>query len=119
MEHQIIYQFCYHNYNNEFEMLSRIKNTLKDYKKEMMDIEKYSYNLELFSKEKRIILVDIVPNFLKPSIFEFDFESYLTEENIMHQITQITLDFIANNEEYDDTLVFQIIHNISQENGDI
>ena len=92
---------------------------MKDYKKEMMDIERYSYNLELFNEEKRIVLVDILPNFLKPSIFEFDFESYLTEENIMHQITQITLDFVRNREEYDDTLVFQIIHNLPKENDEI
>ena len=37
----------------------------------------------------------------------------------MNQITQITLDFVRNREDYDDTLVFQIIHNLPKENDEI
>jgi hypothetical protein len=45
----IIYQFCIHNYKNEFEMLSRILYTIENYKEEMMPIESYCYKFDFLT----------------------------------------------------------------------
>ena len=68
---KIIYQFCYHNHRNHFEMLDRIVNTL-EYYKEMNEIKRFTYNQDFFKKNKEVILVDIIPDFINPEIHSFD-----------------------------------------------
>ena len=109
---QIIYQFCYHNYTNEFEMLSRIRNTLKNYKTEMMDLEDCFYNFDFLNKEKIVVLVDIVPSFLNPHISKFSFNDFRTENEMMDAITKVTMNFFQENWDPEETLVIQLIHKI-------
>lgn len=104
---KIIYQFCYHNHRNHFEMLDRIVNTL-DYYKEMNEIKQFTYNQDFFKKNKEVILVDIIPDFINPEIHSFD----VNESEILEKITQITLDFVKTNLDPEKTLVIRLVHHI-------
>ena len=68
MNNQIIYQFCLKNYENEYQMLARIYHTTKDYHADMMELEKYSYDLDFFNSQNPIILNDIIPIFLDTNL---------------------------------------------------
>ena len=93
---KIIYQFCFHNYKNEFEMLSRISYTVENYKEEMIPIESYCYNHDLLKKYSEMLLVDIIPPFLNPKIFTFDFDDFETENEMMKEITETILNTILS-----------------------
>jgi hypothetical protein len=103
----IIFQFCYHNHRNHLEMLDRIANTL-DYYKEMNWIKQFTYNQDFFKKNKEVILVDIIPDFINPEIHSFD----VNESEILEKITQITLDFVKTNLDPEKTLVIRLVHHI-------
>ena len=89
-------QFCIHNYKNECEMLSRISYTVENYKEEMIPIESYCYNHDLLKKYSEMLLVDIIPPFLNPKIFTFDFDDFETENEMMKEITETILNTILS-----------------------
>ncbi len=93
---KIIYQFCFHNHRTHFEMLERIAYTLECYKEEMMDIHRYTYNLDFFKGKDEVILVDIIPHFMVPLIHSFDFDDFVTENEMMKEITETTLNTILS-----------------------
>ena len=111
---KIIYQFCIHNYKSEFEMLSRISYTIENYKEEMMPIESYCYNHDFLMEYSEMLLVDIIPPFLKPKIFKFDFNDFKTEDEMMEEITNTTLTYRPNIEVATETLVIHLIHRIPE-----
>ena len=82
---KIIYQFCFHNHRTQFEMLERISYTLECYKEEMMDIHRYTYNLDFFKGKDEVILVDIIPHFMVPEIHSFDFDDYELESVMLEE----------------------------------
>ena len=92
----ITYQFCIHNYQNEYEMLSRISYTIENYKEEMMPIESYCYNHDFLKEYSEMLLVDIIPPFLNPKIFTFDFDDFPTENEMMKEITETILNTILS-----------------------
>jgi hypothetical protein len=106
----IIYQFCIHNYKNEFEMLCRISYTIENYKEEMMPIEDYCYNHDFLMEYSEMLLVDIIPPFLTPKIFKFDFDDFKTEDEMMKEIINTTLTYRPNIEVVTETLVIHLIH---------
>ena len=109
---KIIYQFCFHNHRTQFEMLERIAYTLECYKEEMMDIHRYTYNLDFFKDKEEVILVDIIPHFMIPVIHSFDFDDYELESEMLEEITTKTLDFVKNNDDPEKTLVIHVIHSV-------
>ncbi len=110
--HQIIYQFCHKNYQSVFEMLGRIFYTLKDYKKEMEELEEYSLSLDIFSGNSSLTLVDIIPPFLNPKFHLFDFDEFENEEMMMDSINEVTNEFLSTNTDPDNALVIQLIHKV-------
>ena len=110
----IIYQFCIHNYKNEYEMLSRISYTIENYKEEMMPIESYCYNHDFLKEYSEMLLVDIIPPFLNPKIFKFDFDDFETENEMMKEITETTLTYRPNIMVATETLVIHLIHKIPE-----
>ena len=111
---KIIYQFCIHNYKSEFEMLSRISYTIENYKEEMMPIEDYCYNHDFLMEYSEMLLVDIIPPFLNPKIFTFDFDDFETEDEMMRQITETTLTYRPNIMNPKETFVIHLIHKIPE-----
>ncbi len=109
---KIIYQFCLHNYKNQFEMLNRISNTLENYKKEMMPLENHCYNLDFFKDKSEVVLVDIIPFFMLPEIHSYDFDDYDNEKEMLNRITNTTFNFIRENLDPEKTLVIHLIHSI-------
>jgi hypothetical protein len=109
---KIIYQFCFHNHRTQFEMLERIAYTLECYKEEMMDIHRYTYNLDFFKEKDEVILVDIIPHFMTPEIHSFDFDDYELESKMLEEITTKTLDFVKNNHDPSKTLVIHVVHSV-------
>lgn len=109
---KIIYQFCFHNHRTQFEMLERIAYTLECYKEEMMDIHRYTYNLDFFKGKDEVILVDIIPHFMVPEIHSFDFDDYELESVMLEEITTKTLDFVKNNHDPSKTLVIHVVHSV-------
>jgi hypothetical protein len=110
----IIYQFCIHNYQNEYEMLNRISYTIENYKEEMMPIESYCYNHDFLKEYSEMLLVDIIPPFLTPTIFKFDFDDFVTENEMMKEITETTLTYRPNIMVATETLVIHLIHKIPE-----
>jgi len=110
----ITYQFCLHNYKNEYEMLSRILYTIENYKEEMMPIESYCYNQDFLREYSELLLVDIIPPFLTPKIFKFDFDDFQTEDEMMMKITNTTFSYRPNIMDATETLVIQLIHKIPE-----
>jgi hypothetical protein len=110
---KIIYQFCFHNHRTQFEMLERIAYTLECYKEEMMDIHRYTYNLDFFKEKDKVILVDIIPHFMVPEIHSFDFDDYELESVMLEEITAKTLDFVKNNLDPEKTLVIHVVHSVN------
>ncbi len=109
---KIIYQFCLHNYKNQFEMLNRISNTLENYKKEMMPLENHCYNLDFFKDKNEVVLVDIIPSFMIQEIHSYDFDEYDNEVEMLDSITNTTLNFMRENLDPEKTLVIHLIHSI-------
>jgi hypothetical protein len=93
-------------------MLGRIFYTLKDYKKEMEELEEYSLSLDIFSGNPTLTLVDIIPPFLTPNIHQFDFDDFENEEMMMDSINGVTNDFLSTNTDPDNALVIQLIHKV-------
>ncbi len=108
----ITYQFCLHNYKNEFEMLNRISYTIENYKEEMIPIKSCCYNQEFLKGFTELLLVDITPAFLTPTIFKFDFDDFKTEDEMMKEITETTLTYGRNIMIPTETFVIQLIHKI-------
>ena len=110
----ITYQFCLHNYKNEFEMLSRISYTLENYKEEMIPIESCCYNQDFLQGYTEFLFVDIIPTFLTPTIFKFDFDDFETENEMMKEITEATLTYRPNIMVATETLIIHLIHKIPE-----
>jgi hypothetical protein len=109
----IIYQFCQKNYQSVFEMLNRIFYTIRDYKREIQELEEHSLSLDIFSGNSSLTLIDIIPPFLMPNIHEFDFDEFEDEEKMMDSIYLVTNDFLSKNSDPNVTLVIQLIHTVS------
>ena len=107
---QIIYQYCLHNYDSEIEMIERIKNLVKDYRVEMMDIDSLNYNFELVSINNQIILVDLIPPFLFPNFKTFDFDEFESENEMLISIENSIKKFQSENWGSHQTLVLHLIH---------
>jgi hypothetical protein len=88
-------------------MLDRIASTL-DYYSEMKEIKQFTYNQDFFKKNRDVILVDIIPDFMNPEIHLFDVQ----ELEILEKITQKTLDFVKTNLDPEKTLVIRLIQDI-------
>lgn len=95
-------------------MLSRISYTIENYKEEMMPIEDYCYNHNFLKEYSEMVLVDIIPPFLTPKIFKFDFDDFVTENEMMRQITETTLTYRPNIIVATETLVIHLIHKIPE-----
>jgi len=93
-------------------MLGRIFYTLKDYKKEMEELEEYSLSLDIFSGNSSLTLVDIIPPFLNPKFHLFDFDEFENEEMMMDSINEVTNEFLSTNTDPDNALVIQLIHKV-------
>ena len=65
------------------------------------------HTIKIFSKKnKEVILVDIIPDFVTPQIHSFD----ANESEILEKITQTTLDFVKTNLDPEKTLVIRLVH---------
>jgi len=112
LKNQIIYQYCLHNHENQYDMLNRIHHTIKGYKQEMNDIEKCFNIMDVFRNENQIILCDIIPSFLKPTTIEFDFNHFEDEYHMENAILKSVTKFTEENLDIDETLVIRLIHSI-------
>lgn len=112
MKYELIYQFCLENYENEFQMLDRINITSKNYHQDMMDVERYTYDLNFFDHQNPMILVDIIPPFLEPIIKKFNFDNYPNEKYLMFDILNEVKEYVQNKYDPEQCLVIQLIHQI-------
>jgi hypothetical protein len=61
-----------------------------------------------------MLLVDIIPPFLTPTIFKFDFDDFETENEMMKEITEATLTYRPNIMVATETLIIHLIHKIPE-----
>ena len=117
MKYQLIYQFCLKNYENEFQMLDRIYNSTKDYHTDMMDLERYIYDLNFFTVQNPMVLVDIIPPFLTPVFFNFNFNDYNNSQDIISDVSNVISQYIKDHYDPENCMVIRLIHDIPIENS--
>ena len=84
-DRNLIYQYVFHNYDNEFHLLSELKRMMKDYYSEILSGE-YFFDYEKFDtfSDGDLILKDIIPPIIKSDtlFLPVDFLSYGSSEAI-------------------------------------
>jgi hypothetical protein len=117
-ERNLIYQYVFHNYDNEFHLLSELKRMMKDYYSEILS-EEYFFDFEKFDSfsDGDLILKDIIPPIIKSEIVEIKLSDFKDEndlcshsyEILTKHIKKVKSDIVVN------TIVLRFIHTLVNE----
>ena len=117
-ERNIIFQYVYHNYDNEYSLLSSLKRTMKDYYSEILSGE-YYFNFEKFDSfsDGDIILKDIIPSIIKSEIVDIKLSDFKDENDLCSHAHDILTQHIdkVKNEIVVNTIVLRFIHTLVNE----
>jgi len=114
-ERNIIFQYVYHNYDNEYSLLSSLKRTMKDYYSEILSGE-YYFNFEKFDlfSDGDLILKDIIPLIIKSDIVDIKLSDFKDENDLCshaHDILAQHIDKVTP-EIVEHTIVLRFIHTL-------
>jgi hypothetical protein len=114
-ERNIIFQYVYHNYDNEYSLLSSLKRTMKDYYSEILSGE-YYFNFEKFDSfsDGDLILKDIIPPIIKSEIVDIKLSDFKDENDLCSHAHDILTQHIdkVKNEIVVHTIVLRFIHTL-------
>jgi hypothetical protein len=114
-ERNIIFQYVYHNYDNEYSLLSSLKRTMKDYYSEILSGE-YYFNFEKFDSfsDGDLILKDIIPLIIKSDIVDIKLSDFKDENDLCSHAHDILAQHIdkVKNEIVVYTIVLRFIHTL-------
>ena len=114
-ERNIIFQYVYHNYDNEYSLLSSLKRTMKDYYSEILSGE-YYFNFEKFDlfSDGDLILKDIIPLIIKSDIVDIKLSDFKDENDLCSHAHDILAQHIdkVKNEIVVHTIVLRFIHTL-------
>ena len=114
-ERNIIFQYVYHNYDNEYSLLSSLKRTMKDYYSEILSGE-YYFNFEKFDlfSDGDLILKDIIPLIIKSDIVDIKLSDFKDENDLCSHAHDILTQHIdkVKTEIVEHTIVLRFIHTL-------
>ena len=114
-DRNLIYQYVFHNYDNEFHLLSELKRMMKDYYSEILSGE-YYFNFEKFDSfsDGDIILKDIIPSIIKSEIVDIKLSDYKNENDLCSHAHDILTQHInkVKTEIVVHTIVLRFIHTL-------
>lgn len=114
-ERNILYQYVYHNYDNEFHLLSELKRMMKDYYAEILSGE-YFFDFEKFDtfSDGDLILKDIIPPIIKSTIVDIKLSDYKNENDLCSHAHYILTQHInkVKTEIVVHTIVLRFIHTL-------
>jgi len=114
-ERNIIFQYVYHNYDNEYSLLSSLKRTMKDYYSEILSGE-YYFNFEKFDlfSDGDLILKDIIPLIIKSDIVDIKLSDFKDENDLCSHAHDILAQHIdkVKTEIVEHTIVLRFIHTL-------
>ena len=106
---KLIYRYCEVNYNDSNEMFKRISDWIKMYDLKVDTTQGVMYRQDFFGDLDEIVLLDIVPVFLKPLTFEFELEG--EKDNLIEKIRTVIADHGSSPNLFQ-TVVIDLIHTI-------
>ncbi len=82
-DRNLIYQYVFHNYDNDFHLLSELKRMMKDYYSEILSGE-YFFDYEKFDafSDGDLILKDIIPPIIKSTIVNIKLSDFKDENEL-------------------------------------
>ena len=106
---KLIYRYCEVNYKNSNEMFERISDWIKMYDLKVDTSEGVMYRHDFFGDLDEIVVIDIVPVFLKPLTFEFELEG--EKDNLIEKIRTVIAEHGSSPNLFQ-TLVIDLVHTI-------
>jgi len=114
-DRNLIYQYVFHNYDNEFHLLSELKRMMKDYYSEILSGE-YFFDFDKFDcfSEGDLILKDIIPPIIKSEIVDINLSDFKDENDLCSYSYKILTQHInkVKNEIVVHTIVLRFIHTL-------
>ena len=114
-DRNLIYQYVFHNYDNEFHLLSELKRMMKEYYSEILSGE-YYFNFEKFDSfsDGDLILKDIIPPIIKSDIVDIKLSDFKDENDLCSHAHDILTQHIdkVKNEIVVHTIVLRFIHTL-------
>ena len=114
-DRNLIYQYVFHNYDNEFHLLSELKRMMKEYYSEILSGE-YYFNFEKFDSfsDGDLILKDIIPPIIKSEIVDIKLSDFKDENDLCSHAHDILTQHIdkVKNEIVVHTIVLRFIHTL-------
>jgi hypothetical protein len=106
---KLIYRYCEVNYNDSNEMFERISHWIKMYDLKIDTTQGVMYRHDFFGDLDEIVVIDIVPVFLKPITFEFELEG--EKDSLLNEIKTVIAEHCSNPNIFQ-TVVIDLIHTI-------
>ena len=114
-DRNLIYQYVFHNYDNEFHLLSELKRMMKEYYSEILSGE-YYFNFEKFDSfsDGDLILKDIIPPIIKSEIVDIKLSDFKDENDLCRHSYEILTQHInkVKTEIVVNTIVLRFIHTL-------
>ena len=114
-DRNLIYQYVFHNYDNEFHLLSELKRMMKDYYSEILSGE-YFFDFDKFDcfSDGELILKDIIPPIIKSEIVDIKLSDFKDENDLCSHAHDILTQHIdkVKTEIVVHTIVLRFIHTL-------
>lgn len=114
-DRNLIYQYVFHNYDNEFHLLSELKRMMKDYYSEILSGE-YFFDFEKFDTYSKgdLILKDIIPPIIKSTIVNIQLSGFKDENELCSYSYKILTKHLnkVKNDIVVNTIVLRFIHTL-------
>ena len=114
-DRNLIYQYVFHNYDNEFHLLSELKRMMKDYYSEILSGE-YFFDFEKFDtfSDGDLILKDIIPPIIKSKIVDVKLSDFKDENDLCSHSYKILTKHLnkVKSEIVVNTIVLRFIHTL-------
>ena len=114
-DRNLIYQYVFHNYDNEFHLLSELKRMMKDYYSQILSGE-YYFNFEKFDSfsDGDLILKDIIPPIIKSKIVDVKLSDFKDENDLCSHSYKILTKHLnkVKSEIVVNTIVLRFIHTL-------
>lgn len=111
----LIYQYVFHNYDNEFHMMAELKRMMKDYYSQILSGE-YYFNFEKFDSfsDGDLILKDIIPPIIKSKIVDVKLSDFKDENDLCSHSYKILTKHLnkVKSEIVVNTIVLRFIHTL-------
>jgi hypothetical protein len=114
-DRNLIYQYVFHNYDNEFHLLSELKRMMKDYYSEILSGE-YFFDFDKFDcfSDGELILKDIIPPIIKSEIVNIQLSDFKDENDLCSHSYKILTKHLnkVKTEIVVNTIVLRFIHTL-------